>query len=151
MQGERERDASGDGLVRRTVDLSSRSFSDYGTLLYIRNLVYTQDGRSVVDTIGQRRFRVLERGMRDGYSTAKVELIHDHAVEQHEFDGEAWSVYWMYHPCVSTSIDLFQLNRDTYNRVRHWFDHLDAYRRTLITRQLEGYPPCDDLIQGSSN
>jgi Lon protease-like protein len=49
--------------------------------------MYTQDGRSVVDTIGQRRFRVIERGMRDGYNTARVELIRDHQTEQHEFDG----------------------------------------------------------------
>jgi len=47
-------------------------------------------------------------------------------------------------------LDLYQLNRDTYNRVRNWFDQLDAYRRALISRQLEEYPPCDDLIQGSS-
>lgn len=50
----------------------------------------------------------------------------------------------------SIILDLHQMNRDTYNRVRAWFDQLDAYRRTLITRQLEGYPPCDDLIQDSS-
>jgi len=48
-------------------------------------------------------------------------------------------------------LDLFQLNRETYNRVRHWFDNLDAYRKTLITGQLEEYPPCDDLTEGSSN
>lgn len=67
---------------------SSSNFSDYGTLLYIRSLVYTHDGRSIVDTIGQRRFRVLERGTRDGYNTAKVELIRDQPVEQHEFQGQ---------------------------------------------------------------
>jgi flavorubredoxin len=47
-------------------------------------------------------------------------------------------------------LDLYQLNRNTYNRVHSWFEQLDAYRRTLISRQLEGYPPCDDLIHGSS-
>ena len=41
------------------------------------------------------------------------------------------------------------MNRNTYNRVRTWFDQLDGYRRTLISRQLEGYPSCDDLIEGS--
>jgi Lon protease-like protein len=63
------------------------TFADCGTLLFIRGLVFTQDGRSIVDTIGQRRFRVIERGMRDGYNTAKVELIRDHQIEQHEFNG----------------------------------------------------------------
>ena len=35
------------------------------------------DGRSIIDTVGGRRFRVLERGTRDGYNTAKVEFIQD--------------------------------------------------------------------------
>jgi Lon protease-like protein len=63
------------------------SFADYGTLLFIRDLVYTSDGRSVVDTSGQERFRVLDRGTRDGYDTARIQLIQDHPIEQEEFDG----------------------------------------------------------------
>jgi len=130
-------------MMRRTIETESRTFgmcsydeqtrtfADYGTLLFIRGLVYTNDGRSIVDTIGQRRFHVIERGMKDGYNTARVKLIQDNQIEQHEFD------------------DLFQLNRDTYNRVHHWFDHLDENRKTLITSQLEQYPPCDDLTEGS--
>jgi len=47
-------------------------------------------------------------------------------------------------------LDLFQLNRQTYNRVRHWYDKLDAVRKTLINRRLETYPECDDLTFGSS-
>ena len=35
------------------------------------------DGRSLVETIGIRPFRVLERGERDGYSIARVEFLHD--------------------------------------------------------------------------
>jgi Lon protease-like protein len=70
--------------------LFSRTFADYGTLLFIRGLIYTQDGRSIVDTIGQRRFHVLERDMRDGYSTARVQLIHDHPIEDdNEFQGRS--------------------------------------------------------------
>jgi hypothetical protein len=48
-------------------------------------------------------------------------------------------------------LDLLQLNRDTYNRVREWFDHLDANRKALMISQLEEYPACDDLTEGSSN
>ncbi|UJR21345.1 hypothetical protein I4U23_024438 [Adineta vaga] len=126
-------------MIRRTMSTQSRTFgmctydeqtetfADYGTLLYIRGLVYTQDGRSIVDTIGRQRFRVIDRGMRDQYYTARVQLIQDHPIEQEEFD------------------DLFQLNRNTYQNVRHWFDQLDIGRRTLISRQLEEYPICDDL------
>lgn len=65
-----------------------RNFADYGTLLYIRGLIYTPDGRSIVDTIGQRRFRIVERGEKDGYCTARVQLIRDDPIEnQDEFNG----------------------------------------------------------------
>lgn len=64
------------------------SFADYGTLLYIRGLIYTQDGRSIVDTVGQRRFRVVSRDVRDGYDTARIQLIRDHRIEDEtEFNG----------------------------------------------------------------
>ena len=36
--------------------------------------------------LGRQRFRVLDRGMKDGYYTARVELTHDHSIEQEEFD-----------------------------------------------------------------
>jgi Lon protease-like protein len=55
--------------------------------LYIRGIVYTQDGRSIVDTIGRQRFRVIDRGMRDEYCTARVQLIQDDPIEQEEFDS----------------------------------------------------------------
>ena len=42
------------------------------------------------------------------------------------------------------------MNRDTYNRVRNWFDRLDEHTKTLINQQLEQYPPCDDLTLESS-
>lgn len=53
------------------------SFADYGCMLYIRNVDYLPDGRSIVDTVGLRRFRVLQRGMKDGYYTADIEYLED--------------------------------------------------------------------------
>lgn len=38
------------------------------------------DGRSVVDTIGVARFKVLSHGQRDGYHTAKIEYLEDRKV-----------------------------------------------------------------------
>ncbi|CAF0746358.1 unnamed protein product, partial [Didymodactylos carnosus] len=102
-------------------------FADCGTLLYIRGIMYTEDGRSVVDTIGQRRFRVLSRGMKDGYNTANIQLIKDNLVEQDEYNN------------------LVQLNIDTYNKVRHWFDNLDLHRKSLVSYQLQEYPICDEF------
>lgn len=46
-------------------------------------------------------------------------------------------------------IELVELNQTTYDRVRLWFDQLDLYRKTILTRQLDVYPICDELIQQS--
>lgn len=40
------------------------------------------DGRSVVDTIGISRFKVLSHGQRDGYNTAKIEYLEDSKVSR---------------------------------------------------------------------
>ena len=52
-------------------------FSDFGTMLEIRGIQYFRDGQSVLDTVGGRRFKVLERDVRDGYQTANVEFLED--------------------------------------------------------------------------
>lgn len=46
-------------------------------MLQIRNVHFLPDGRSVVDTVGGKRFRVLRRGMKDGYCTADIEYLED--------------------------------------------------------------------------
>ncbi|CAF0753175.1 unnamed protein product [Didymodactylos carnosus] len=126
-------------MMRRCVETESRSFgmckydevtetfADYGTLLYIRGIMYTEDGRSIVDTIGQRRFRVLSREMKDGYNTAHIKLVRDNFIEEHEYN------------------DLVQLNTATYDKVRHWYDNLDEYRKSLLYYQLQEYPVCDNF------
>lgn len=43
----------------------------------------------MVDTIGRQRFRVLERGMRDEYSVARVQLVQDDPIEAAEFNGKS--------------------------------------------------------------
>jgi Lon protease-like protein len=42
-------------------------------MLEIRAVRMLPDGRSLVHTWGVTRFRILERGMRDGYMVARVE------------------------------------------------------------------------------
>lgn len=49
-------------------------------MLEVRDVKLFPDGRSVVDTIGVSRFRVLSHGQRDGYHTAKIELLEDRKV-----------------------------------------------------------------------
>lgn len=63
------------------------NFADYGTMLEIRDVQFFPDGRSIVDTIGGRRFKVVSRGKRDGYSTAKVEFIFDKMPPAEEVEG----------------------------------------------------------------
>lgn len=57
-------------------------FADYGCMLQVRDVKFFPDGRSVVDTIGLSRFKVLSHGQRDGYNTANIEYLEDKKVLQ---------------------------------------------------------------------
>lgn len=46
---------------------------EYGTMLEIRSVQMLPDGRSMVETWGTHRFRVLERGTLDGYMVGRIE------------------------------------------------------------------------------
>ncbi len=46
---------------------------DYGTMLEIRSVQMLPDGRSMVETWGSFRFRILERGTLDGYMVGRTE------------------------------------------------------------------------------
>lgn len=52
--------------------------ADFGTMLEIRSVQMLQDGRSMVETRGTHRFRILERGSLDGYMIGRVEQIDDY-------------------------------------------------------------------------
>ena len=56
------------------------SFSDYGTVLFINSVEYTPDGRSLITTTGERRFKVVGRSMRDGYNCAKIKFVFDEQI-----------------------------------------------------------------------
>ncbi|NWU99281.1 LONF1 protein, partial [Upupa epops] len=75
-------------MIRRSMETGTRQFgmcvsdaqngfADHGCMLQIRNVHFLPDGRSVVDTVGGKRFRVLRRGMKDGYCTADIEYLED--------------------------------------------------------------------------
>ena len=46
---------------------------NYGTILEIRSVQMLPDGRSLVETYGSSRFRILERGTLDGYMVGRIE------------------------------------------------------------------------------
>eukprot|EP00127_Corallochytrium_limacisporum_P000555 Clim_evm11s18 gene=Clim_evmTU11s18 len=88
-------------MMRRCVETGTRqfgmclpspagSFMDVGVLLYIRNLTMLPDGRSLVDCVGVRRFKVIERGMKDGYHVGEVEWIQDDPVDPNEDDVQQY-------------------------------------------------------------
>ncbi|KAI0045288.1 hypothetical protein FA95DRAFT_1583388 [Auriscalpium vulgare] len=52
--------------------------NDFGTMLEIRSVRMLPDGRSLVETFGTYRFRVIERGVLDGYMVGRIERIDDY-------------------------------------------------------------------------
>lgn len=47
--------------------------SEYGTMLEIQSVSMLPDGRSMVETVGSFRFRLLEKGSLDGYTIGRIE------------------------------------------------------------------------------
>ena len=47
--------------------------NDFGTMLEIKGVTMLPDGRSMVETWGAYRFRIMERGTMDGYMVARIE------------------------------------------------------------------------------
>ncbi|EIN10633.1 LON-domain-containing protein [Punctularia strigosozonata HHB-11173 SS5] len=56
----------------------------YGTMLEIRSVQMLRDGRSMVETWGTYRFRIVERGTLDGYMVGRIERIDDYPDELDE-------------------------------------------------------------------
>ena len=66
---------------------TSYSFTEYGCILDIRNYQFSRDGRAVVATVGERRFKVLHVSSKDGYNVAKVEWVVDKRVHDQQEKG----------------------------------------------------------------
>uniref|UniRef100_A0A663MM99 Lon N-terminal domain-containing protein n=1 Tax=Athene cunicularia TaxID=194338 RepID=A0A663MM99_ATHCN len=89
-------------------------FADYGCVLEIRQIELLADGRSLVDTIGRRRFRVLSRGHRDGYHTADIEYLEDKKVAGEELQ------------------ELQCLHENTYRLAQRFCEHGDLASRHIL-------------------
>lgn len=46
---------------------------EYGTMMDIKSIQMLPDGRSMVETMGAWRFKLLEKGTLDGYTVGRVE------------------------------------------------------------------------------
>jgi Lon protease-like protein len=71
-------------MMRRCIESGQKKFgmcrtsnSEYGTILRILDYEQLPDGRSRIEAVGEERFRVVEWGERDGYSTGRVQWIED--------------------------------------------------------------------------
>lgn len=61
------------GMVMPPKSASTNAAMDFGTMLEIRRVTMLPDGRSLVQTLGVSRFRILERGTLDGYAVGRIE------------------------------------------------------------------------------
>ncbi|KAN0059659.1 hypothetical protein ACQY0O_008230 [Thecaphora frezii] len=63
---------------------------EYGTMLEIKSVQMLTDGRSMLETVGSYRFRLLEKGSLDGYTVGRIERIDDISLEEEaELEHEA--------------------------------------------------------------
>ncbi|XP_029021875.1 LON peptidase N-terminal domain and RING finger protein 3-like [Betta splendens] len=110
-----------------------KGFADYGCLLEIRDVKFFSDGRSVVDTIGRRRFKVVQHSERDGYNTADIEYLEDAKVE-----GVA-------------ERELQSLHDVVYDQALVWVNSLKAEQKARIEGHFGPMPAKDFELQASPN
>lgn len=104
----------------------NRPFAEYGTMLEIRDIQYFPDGRSVVDTVGGRRFKVFDSGTKDGYQTAKVEFLTDVI------------------PTGEELVDLRKLHDETRATAETWFGQMDDNVKTGILSHYGDMPAMEN-------
>ncbi|XP_015206833.1 LON peptidase N-terminal domain and RING finger protein 3 [Lepisosteus oculatus] len=112
---------------------SLKGFADYGCILEIRNVEFFPDGRSVVDTIGKRRFKVIQHGQRDGYNTADIEYLEDKKVEGEE------------------ETELLALHDAVYDQALTWINSIRPEQKERIIGHFGPMPEKDPEPQVSPN
>uniref|UniRef100_A0A8C9YD40 LON peptidase N-terminal domain and ring finger 3 n=1 Tax=Sander lucioperca TaxID=283035 RepID=A0A8C9YD40_SANLU len=110
-----------------------KGFADYGCLLEIRDVKFFSDGRSVADTIGRRRFKVIQHSERDGYNTADIEYLEDVKVE-----GVAQR-------------ELQSLHDTVYDLALVWVNSLKTEQKERIEGHFGPMPQKDSELQDSPN
>lgn len=110
-----------------------KGFADYGCLLEIRDVKFFSDGRSVVDTIGRRRFKVIQHSERDGYNTADIEYLEDVKVEGLE------------------ERELQSLHDIVYDQALVWVNSLKTEQKERIEGHFGPMPQKDSALQDSPN
>ncbi|XP_026060060.1 LON peptidase N-terminal domain and RING finger protein 2-like isoform X4 [Carassius auratus] len=131
-------------MIRRSMETGTKQFgmciadelngfADHGCMLEVRDVKLFPDGRSVVDTIGIARFRVVTHGQRDGYNTAKIEYLEDKKVEGEEFT------------------ELLKLHDSVYDQALGWFTSLKDDMKNQIISHFGQLPVKDSDPQDNPN
>nr|XP_060611995.1 LON peptidase N-terminal domain and RING finger protein 3 [Anolis sagrei ordinatus] len=110
-----------------------KGFAEYGCILEIRNVEFFADGRSVVDSIGKRRFKVIQHSQRDGYNMADIEYIEDQPVQGEEY------------------AELIVLHDSVYVQAYAWFDSLKPVLKSRILSHFGPMPAKDSDPQANPN
>ncbi|XP_078514144.1 LON peptidase N-terminal domain and RING finger protein 2 isoform X2 [Lissotriton helveticus] len=110
-----------------------KGFADYGCMLEVRDVKFFPDGRSVVDTVGRSRFRVLSHGQRDGYNTANIEYLEDRKVEGSEYE------------------ELVCLHNSVYDQAYAWFTSLNDNMKSQILSHFGPMPGKEPEPQSNAN
>ncbi|XP_043913000.1 LON peptidase N-terminal domain and RING finger protein 3 [Protopterus annectens] len=110
-----------------------KGFADYGCMLEVRNVEFFADGRSVVNSIGKRRFKVRAHGQRDGYNTADIEYLEDKKVEGDEY------------------AELLSLHDSVYAQAYSWFNSLMQLLKNRILSHFGAMPPKDSDPQENAD
>lgn len=116
-------------MIRRCLESGSRQFgmcvpdpehgfAAAGTVLNISDVKFLPDGRFIVHTVGTRRFKVMERGIKDGYNIAKVEWLQD----------------------VNDGTDSTELNFQVYDMMSQWIRKLPSEQQTCIVKAVGQMP-----------
>ncbi|PIO22417.1 hypothetical protein AB205_0154500 [Aquarana catesbeiana] len=100
-------------------------------MLQVRDVKFFPDGRSVVDTIGLSRFKVLSHGQRDGYNTANIEYLEDKKVEGQEYEA------------------LLLLHNAVYDQAFGWFTSLKDNLKAQILNHFGPIPSKESDPQSS--
>uniref|UniRef100_A0A8C5DNI5 LON peptidase N-terminal domain and ring finger 2 n=1 Tax=Gouania willdenowi TaxID=441366 RepID=A0A8C5DNI5_GOUWI len=129
-------------MIRRSMEVGTRQFgmciaddlkgfADYGCMLEVRDVKFFPDGRSVVDTIGVSRFKVLSHGQRDGYNTAKIEYLEDKKSNGQEL------------------VELLKMHDAVYEQASNWFTSLKDNMKSQILSHFGNLPSKDPDPQAS--
>lgn len=132
-------------MIRRCIESGSKqfgmcvasedsSFPTIGTILKIKEVAYLQDGRSLINTIGTRRFQVLSHYMKDGYNVGKVKCLFDEVEDDRE-----------------ELIEIKSLHENGFKMLEFWFNNLTPKQQECIVDAIGSMPEKDKLDSRKSD